>query len=162
MKTLLLMRHAKSSWDTPGLSDQARPLNKRGQRDAPRMGRLLREKGLVPDCILSSTAMRARQTAEAVAEAVGFEGDICFRDELYGAEPEDYVRALGAVSDSCSSALVIGHNPGLEQLLGAITGQMEAIPTAAIARLRLPIEKWSDLGLDATAELVQVWRPESR
>jgi phosphohistidine phosphatase len=161
MKTLLLMRHAKSSWASPGLPDKARPLNKRGKRDAPRMGQLLWEHGLVPECMLSSSATRARQTAEAVAEAAHFDGEIMFLEELYGAELEDYERALRNVPDSCSTSLLISHNPGLEQLLDALTRRTEPMPTGAIAWLRLPLEKWSDFRLEAAAELVQVWRPKS-
>jgi len=76
MKTLLILRHAKSSWKNPGLADHNRPLNKRGKRDAPRVGRLLRDKNLTPDLILSSTAKRALDTAEAAAESSGYEGEI--------------------------------------------------------------------------------------
>jgi phosphohistidine phosphatase len=159
MKTLLLMRHAKSSWDSPGLPDHARPLNRRGQRDAPRMGQLLAEKEMLPDRILSSDAVRARQTAEAVAEALGFRGDIQLLEDLYGAGPDDYPRVLRAIPDRCASVLVISHNPGLEQFLRRATHRIEAMPTAAIAWLELALEKWSDLTLETSAELVQVWRP---
>ena len=159
MKTLLLMRHAKSSWKRSGLTDWERPLNKRGKRDAPRMGNRLWDEDLVPQRILSSSAVRAQQTAEAVAEAAGYDGEILYLDELYGAGPLDHLQALGAVPDEPDPVLVIGHNPGLEDLLELLTEWMEHLPTAAIAHLRLPIERWRDLRGDTAAELVQVWRP---
>lgn len=159
MKTLLLMRHAKSSWKQPGVADRDRPLNKRGRRDAPKMGNLLWEKDLVPQCILSSTALRARQTAEAVAEAAGYDGEILYLDELYGGEPLDYLHALRSVPDELDLVLVIGHNPDLQDVLEVLADQMGNFPTAAIAHLRLSIEHWADLSDDTMTEWVQVWRP---
>jgi len=82
MKTLLVLRHAKSSWDDPALGDHERPLNKRGRRDAPRMGELVREYGLIPDVVISSDAVRARRTAEAVAEAARYAGEILLDPSL--------------------------------------------------------------------------------
>ena len=90
MKTLLILRHAKSDWETPDVADHDRPLNGRGKRDAPRMGRLLRDENLVPDLIISSTAKRARKTAKLVAEASGYEGEIRLAETLYLAGPEAY------------------------------------------------------------------------
>jgi len=159
VKTLLLMRHAKSSWKQPGLTDRERPLNRRGRRDAPKMGHLLRKEDLVPQHILSSTALRARLTAEAVAEASGCDGEILFLDGLYGAEPQDYVDALHLIPDGVDPVLVIGHNPGMEDLLELLTDQRERLPTAAVVYLRLPIERWAHLTHQTEAECVQAWRP---
>ena len=111
------MRHAKSSWKDSHLPDQARPLNKRGQKDAPRMGKLLKESGLIPQRIYSSTAERARQTAVAVAEKLGYGGEIIYLDALYLAEPSAIVDVLKSVPDGIECVLVIGHNPGMEQLV---------------------------------------------
>ncbi|MCA9071607.1 MAG: histidine phosphatase family protein, partial [Planctomycetaceae bacterium] len=94
MKTLFLMRHAKSSWKDESLPDHDRPLNKRGKRDAPRMGQLLLEQGVHPDRWLSSTALRARRTAELLAETLQFAGEIEFRSELYHAEPEQFLSVI--------------------------------------------------------------------
>lgn len=162
MKTLLIMRHAKSSWKEGAQSDEQRPLNKRGQRDAPRMGQLLREAGLVPQVVLSSTAERARQTALAVAEACGFEGEIQFDANLYAAAPEAYLAALHGLPAETQIALVIGHNPGVEALFEELTGEDEHLSTGSIARVELPIENWTDLVAETEARLESLWRPREQ
>lgn len=160
MKTLLLMRHAKSSWKHPELPDAERGLAKRGKKDAPRMGHLLKDKELVPQVILCSSAARARQTAEAVAQACGFKGQADFQESLYLAEPEGYITALHAVPDAVERVLVIGHNPGLEGLLQSLCGRVEALPTSTIAFLSLPLVKWAELSAESEGELVEVMRPK--
>jgi phosphohistidine phosphatase len=159
MKSLLILRHAKSDWGEPGLEDQQRLLNKRGRKAAPKMGRLLREKNLLPELVLSSTAVRARTTAELVAEASGYQGKIELLESLYAAPPEAYIVALSALPDTIRSVMVVGHNPGLEELLQDLTGKYEPLSTAALAYVRLPIESWAELADDAAGELVHVWRP---
>lgn len=159
MKTLLLLRHAKSSWDDPAREDHDRPLKKRGKRDAPRIGRLLAREGLVPDRILSSTAERARATAEAVAEACGFGGSLELSRVLYLAGPDDIVDVVRALPDDGGIVLVVGHNPGLEMLVEALTRRPETLPTAALARIALPIRSWSRLATRTRGELVDLWRP---
>ena len=158
MKTLLILRHAKSSWKQP-VDDHDRPLNKRGKGDAPRMGRILRDAGLLPDRVVSSTARRARKTAEKVAQHAGFEGRIDLSPDLYLAGPDAYRRLLREVSDDVGCVLVVGHNPGLEMLLEAATGSSETLPTAALAHVRLPIDAWRDFDLNREGELIEVWRP---
>ena len=112
MKTLLLVRHAKSSWDHPGVDDHDRPLNARGRRDAPEMGRRLAERGLVPDRILSSTALRARTTAQLIAEGLGFDVDRIILDErLYAASADEVLRVIGEIDGDVGTAMVVGHNP---------------------------------------------------
>lgn len=156
MKTLLLMRHAKSSWKHPELPDFERGLAKRGKKDAPLMGGLLKDKELVPQMILCSTAVRSRQTAEAVVETSGFKGELAFQEGLYLAEPEAYLAAVRALPDELERVLVIGHNPGLEGLLQQMTGQIEALPTSTIAYLSLPVQRWAEA---AGGELVEILRP---
>ena len=159
MKTLLLMRHAKSSWDDPQMADQNRPLNKRGKRDAPRMGRLIREEGLLPDIILSSTALRARMTAEAIIDQSAYQGETIYLDELYMAEPEAYLNAIRGLPEECESALLIGHNPGMETLVEKLSGKPRAIPTATLAYFALPIQLWQDLNEETKGKIVYLWRP---
>jgi phosphohistidine phosphatase len=153
MKSLLLMRHAKSSWKRAELSDVERPLNKRGQRDAPRMGRWLRQRDLVPDWIVTSSARRARETADAVAEASGFDGEIQVQPSLYLGAPEHYLQALAAVPRAALRVLALGHNPGLEELVEDFTGEAHTMPTGAIAVLRLPVEAWSEVSESTVAKL---------
>lgn len=161
MKTLLILRHAKSSWDDPALADHDRPLNKRGKRDAPRMGQLLRDQGLTPDLVISSSAKRAAKTAQAVAEASGYEGEILLRDELYAAEPEAYIGVLKRLGEAHESVLVVGHNPGLEELVDLLTGESLHLPTAALAQVSLPVEEWTDLSDETRGKLVGSWNPKS-
>ncbi len=159
MKTLLLMRHAKSSWKDHDLEDHLRPLNKRGKKDAPMMGLLLREKELVPQEILSSTAERARQTADAVVETSGYTGNIQYLESFYLGEPENYLDVLRFLPDEIERIMIIGHNPGLEGLLQILTGGMEPLSTAAIAYAVLPIKHWSELSDATEGDLIELWRP---
>jgi phosphohistidine phosphatase len=153
------MRHAKSSWKDPELSDIERPLNKRGKKDAPYMGEMLKEKELVPQIILSSTAVRARQTAELVAAACDFTGDILYLDPFYLAEPGAYLSGLATLSNDMERVMVIGHNPGLEGLLQILSGRIEALPTGTIAYLSLPVVSWHDLQNDTEGELLELLLP---
>jgi phosphohistidine phosphatase len=159
MKLLSILRHAKSSWRDSSLDDHDRPLNKRGLRDAPRMGELIREKGLAPDAILSSTALRARDTALTVAAATGFPDEVRFTRSLYGAGPDAYLEALSALPDDLEHALVVGHNPGLEELVARVVGAPHTMPTASLAVVELPIESWRELDSLQQGKLRALWRP---
>jgi len=161
MKRFFILRHAKSSWKDTGISDHSRPLNKRGRKAAPRMGQLIFEQDLVPDLIMSSTAVRARETAEFVAEASGYEGEIIYREDFYHAWPNDYVDALRNLSDDIDLVMFVGHNPGMELLLEMLTGAVEHFPTAALALIRLPIDQWSMLNDETEGELLEFWIPRS-
>lgn len=159
MKTLLLLRHAKSSWDNPGVTDHDRPLNQRGEHAAPDVGRLLREQNLIPERILSSTALRARQTAEIVAQYCGYTDEIALLEDLYQADPSDHIAVLQQQRDEWNRILLVAHNPGLEELLTLLTEQHESLPTAALVHLQLPIEEWRLLADSTRGQLVKVWRP---
>ena len=161
MKTLLILRHAKSSWKDASLADHDRPLNKRGKRDAPRMGKLLREQNLVPDRIISSTAKRARNTATAVAKACHCEDRVELTQEFYHAGPGAYLDVLQNVPDDNQRVMVVGHNPGMEGLVAHLTGRMETMPTAALARVALSIEKWTELDYEVQGELLDLWYPKA-
>jgi phosphohistidine phosphatase len=159
MKTLLVLRHAKSSWKEPWLADHDRPLKKRGKQDAPRMGVLIRDEGLVPDIILSSTAKRAQITARVVAENCGYDGELELTRELYLADAEMYIETLRELPPEVETAMVVGHNPGLESLVEDLTGEWARMPTAALAQIALPIDSWDELDLDDQGKLVSLWRP---
>lgn len=160
MKTLLILRHAKSDWSDPALADHDRPLNARGKRDAPRMGELLRQQQLTPEVILTSTARRARKTAELVAEEAGFDGEVRQVEDLYAAPPGAYLKACAALADEIETAMVVGHNPGLEELLELLTGERLPLPTAALAQVELPIGQWTALRKPVRGRLVNLWRPK--
>ena len=159
MKTLILMRHAKSSWKEPELTDHERPLNKRGEKDAPRMGRLLKEKKLLPDHIYSSTAVRARQTVAGVGDKGGYKHEVDYVDNLYMAEPSAIIDVLKGASDDFKSILVVGHNPGMEGLVQILSRKVESLPTGAIARIALPIDHWQELTVTTEGKLKSVFRP---
>lgn len=159
MKYLLLLRHAKSSWNDQSLPDYQRPLNERGKKDAPRVGELLRKKQLHPGLVLSSSAKRASKTAKKVIEASGLEVELRLLDELYLAAPDAYVGQLEKLPDELSCVLVVGHNPGIEELLLGLTGQHQHFPTAALAHVELPADRWSDIALDRTSRLLWLWTP---
>jgi phosphohistidine phosphatase len=143
MKRLLLMRHAKSSWDAEGLADFERPLNARGLRDAPLVGGHLRARKFRPDLILSSPAERARKTAALVAEAAGFEAARLRHDErIYEASAARLVEVVSQIEEDAESVMLVGHNPGMEQLLQLLTGETRRMTTAAVALVTLDIEKW--------------------
>src|SRR6266545_2343824 len=115
MKTLLVLRHAKSSWEQPSLDDHTRPLNARGERDAPRMGRLVRAEHLAPDLMISSDAARARATAEAMAEAARYSGTIRLEPRLYHASASEIIDVLRTeIDEDVATVMIVGHNPGLE------------------------------------------------
>jgi phosphohistidine phosphatase len=160
MKTLLLMRHAKSSWKHPENPDHERPLNKRGKKDAPLMGNLIKDKELIPQYILSSTACRAVETAEMVVKSSGFNGKVDYLDSFYMAEPNVYLDGLQTLPDEIERVMIIGHNPGLEGLLQILSGRVESLPTSSIAHIVLPINQWKDLNLDTEGELVENISPE--
>lgn len=159
MKTLLILRHAKSSWKHPELADHERPLNKRGKKDAPYVGQVLLDRELVPQRILSSTAVRSRQTAEAVVEACHYAGTVDYLDALYMAEPQAILAALRSLPDEVERVMVIGHNPGLEGMVQMLSGQIIALPTAALAHLFLPVQTWQGLTLETGGELVELYLP---
>ncbi|MEE3368832.1 MAG: histidine phosphatase family protein [Planctomycetota bacterium] len=161
MKTLLILRHAKSSWDLAGQADHERPLNPRGQRAAPRMGTLLRDEQLVPDHIISSTACRARQTVEALVSSSGFCGITQWENALYLAPPDVYRTFLQQLSTDPQRVLVVGHNPGLEDLILQLTGRHETMPTAALAQVTLPIDSWEELNFLQNGELTSHWQPRN-
>jgi phosphohistidine phosphatase len=158
MRTLYLLRHAKSSWDDRAIADFDRPLNDRGRRAAPFMGELIRKRGLVPQAIVSSPALRARETAEAAAAAAGYSGVILFDASVYEASPNDLRKIIAGFDNSWSAAMLVGHNPGMEGIVYYLTGHVEPMPTAALAIIELEIDKWAELD-EGMGRLDTVIRP---
>jgi phosphohistidine phosphatase len=160
MRTLLLLRHAKSRWDREGISDHDRPLKKRGKRDACRVGWLLVQQDCVPQLIVSSTAKRARGTAKRVARACNYAGEITLDHALYQAGPTGYLRMLQCMDDRYHRIMVVGHNPGIELLLEVLTGVSEAFRPAGLAAIELPINAWDEIQEFVGGELVGLWGPD--
>ncbi len=160
MKTILILRHAKSSWDNLSIADHDRPLNKRGKRDAPRMGQLIRDEEILPDLIISSTAKRAAATAKAVAHACNYEGEIEYNHSFYHADADTFLDRISSLQGEHKIVMVVSHNPGVEELLEVLTGLWERMPTAALAQVDLSIAKWSELD-EAEGSLKNLWIPKS-
>lgn len=143
MKTLLLMRHAKSSWKDADLRDFERPLNERGRKSAPLMGRLMRRRKLQPELVVSSPAERARQTAALVVESAAIKSPVRYDERIYEASAAQLLEVVSQSDEAAETVLFVGHNPGMEELIEALTGAQERMPTAALACVTLDVEKWS-------------------
>ena len=159
MKTLLLMRHGKSSWDNIDLSDHERPLKKRGKRDARRMGDVIISEDLIPDIVLSSTANRAKSTAYLVSESFDLESDIQLHPSLYHGSLSDYFDLISSLDDFVKIVMIIGHNPDLEEILLELTDINESLPTSALAQIEFDIDHWSELNNGIQGTLVGFWYP---
>jgi phosphohistidine phosphatase len=146
MKTLVLVRHAKSAWGDPTLSDHDRPLNDRGRRDAPEMGRRIRERGIAPDAILTSTAVRARSTAEAIADQLGVaDGTLTLDERLYGSSPDTILDVVAELDDEFTTAVVVAHDPGMSDLAHRLSGEIDHMPTCGVAEFRFAAWSWSEI-----------------
>lgn len=146
-RVLTLIRHAKSSWDEGGLSDFDRPLNERGQRDAPEMARRLAERNEYPDHFMASSARRARETALVLAQGVGFpEADIHFERGLYLADTSRLLNAIQRLPDRAREVWLVGHNPDLTDLANRLAGpHTDNLPTCAVFRMEFEGISWRDV-----------------
>lgn len=146
MKTLILVRHAKSSWAEAGLSDFDRPLNERGKRDAPEMARRIAERGLNIDLLLSSTAKRARKTASIFAETLSIDPSrLQLIQELYLASTHDFVRAIESIDDQYHSVIIFSHNPGITEFANSLTSvRIDDMPTCAVYALNSHSPSWKN------------------
>jgi len=159
MKTLYILRHAKSSWNNTGLSDFERPLNERGFDDAPMMGGVMKKNKFQPDLILSSPAKRAVQTATIIRKSADISGEIQFDKRIYEASPKRLLEVIAEQNAGSESILLVGHNPGLEGLVEFLTGESPPMPTAAVAVIDLNIEQWSEI-TSTTGTLRTLIRPK--
>jgi phosphohistidine phosphatase len=163
MKTLCLLRHAKSDWDNPALSDHDRPLNKRGRKAARRMARLIQDEQVDIDHVLCSTAVRTQETWARMQDEWADKPEatpvVVHERGLYLCEVDDIPPLIRRMPADCRSLLVIGHNPGMEEMLAALTGQPERFPTAALAVLHVEIDDWGEFSLDCPSRLKHLWRP---
>ena len=154
MKKIILIRHAKSSWDNPWLGDHDRPLADRGKKDAPKMAKRLKKRGIHPDLIISSTALRAAETAKITAKELGYpEDEIFWEKNLFHASPHTILKYIHMQKDSKNTILVFGHNPGFNDLVIFLGGNIENLPTCGQFGFKLKSEKWADL----KPETAEVW-----
>ena len=151
MKRLYLLRHAKSSWDHPGITDFERRLNSRGERDAPRMGRFLKARFAGIDRVFSSPARRARDTIAAVAAAAGYsDSGILFDDRLYVADTDSVLAIIRAFDNVWSDVMIVGHNPTITELGEGLTGEtIGNVPTCGVMQIHLGATDWSAAGADS-------------
>ena len=159
MKTIYLLRHAKSSWEDASLSDFERPLNERGLNTAPYMGEVIARRGFIPDLVVTSPANRAAKTAVIVKEAAGFNAEIRYEDRIYEASPNTLRQVASETDDAFGSVLMVGHNPGMEGFIRFLSGRTEPMPTAALAAIKLKIDSWSDIDADC-GKIIEVIRPK--
>ena len=146
MKTLLIMRHAKSAYPPEISDDFDRPLNKRGRADLPRIARLLAAYGPRPEVVLASAARRAHQTATGLVESLGLPARVLHLDDaLYLSSPSTLTQAAAGLPDSAQTGLIIAHNPGLEEWIGDLTGARISLPTAGLAAVELSIHSWEEI-----------------
>ncbi len=160
MKTLFLIRHAKSSWDDPSLDDIERPLNARGLRDAPEMGRRLAERQVKPDVLISSPAVRALSTARIIAQALNYNVDQIIVDKrLYEATPKRLLKVIREQGAAPRCVMIFGHNPELTEFAQNFVPTLQHMPTCAVVQLDFDLESWADLG---DAQPVSVWFSKPR
>ena len=148
MKVLTLVRHAKSSWKNAYLADIDRPLNKRGKRDAPMMGRRLAQQGYYTDVMVSSPAVRALATAEAIAVEIEYPWEEIVVDQrLYGADVTDWLEVIHTLDNAWERVMCIGHNPGMTDLVDYLAPyQVDNVPTCGIVELKLDVDRWALVG----------------
>ena len=159
MKTLFLLRHAKSSWKDQSLPDFERPLNRRGKEAAERIGRYLKKHELiVPELVLSSPAVRARETIERVARAAKWTPEILFDQRIYEAGGLRLLEVVSQIENERKTALLVGHNPGIEELLMLLTGEAKRVPTGTFMQIDLKSSKWTNAA-DKRAKLAWLVKP---
>ena len=144
MKTLTIVRHAKSSWDHPGLNDRERPLNKRGEHDAPLMGQRVLEHGIRPSLIISSPATRAWATARIIAAAISYPLEFLQREKaLYHASVDTLLNVIVAQDTGFNSLMIVGHNPGLTDFANYLSpGLTNNLPTAGVVSVEFDRDDW--------------------
>ncbi len=160
-RTLFLVRHAKSSWDDPDLADHARPLNKRGKRDAAAMAQRLAHRSSRPELIVTSPATRARRTAEAMAAAFGFEPESLVVDpRIYDATVTPLLEVIRSLDDRHARVMLVGHHPGLTDIVNALTNaQVAKMPTCSVAEVRSQVPSWTDVR-EGGAVLIELLTPK--
>ncbi|MGB5866594.1 MAG: histidine phosphatase family protein [Arcobacteraceae bacterium] len=145
MKKLVIIRHAKSDWEDSSLDDFDRPLNTRGEENAPFMGKFLKEKSLLPDLIMSSPALRAISTAEIIAKEVGYTNEIMQNQYIYEAYVNTLQDIVSYIPDTNDVVFLVGHNPGVSALAYMLCDLKESIPTSATVEIDFDCDSWMNV-----------------
>ena len=145
MRTLYLLRHAKSSWKDDSLRDFDRPLKGRGREAAEQIGKVLGEEKLNAPLVISSPAVRARETTQIVLQSSGLDMEPRFDERIYEADVPALLEVVSSIPDSAGTAMLVGHNPGFENLLSYLTGDDRHMPTCALARIDFDAGSWTDI-----------------
>ena len=148
MRTLYLLRHAKSSWKDVTLPDFDRPLKDRGRKAAKRIGKYLTREKLSDPLVLCSPAMRTRETAEIVLKHAHLRVEVRYEERIYEASLRDLLLVVSEIPDDKQVVIMIGHNPGFEELLAYLTGEGRRMPTAALVKIKFDVESWTDIKED--------------
>jgi phosphohistidine phosphatase len=155
MRTLYLLRHAKSSWADESMRDFDRPLANRGREACATIGEFIKEKGIEFDLVLVSTAVRTRETIELVKERAGFRSEVRYDERIYEATTSQLLEVMSQVDDDRESVLLVGHNPGIEDLLALLTGQHVQVTTATFTKININAPSWSaNLGHNGTLDWI--------
>ena len=161
MKTLLLLRHAKAENAAPGLTDLSRALNERGRQEAHAIGTFIKKQSLKFDLVLCSTAARARETAELVLVASELTANARYDQNIYEAGPQRLLEVISEIDENTNTVLLVGHNPGMEELLQLLTDHNEQMGTGTLAKIELNADEWSKV-LDGKASLDWIVKPTER
>jgi phosphohistidine phosphatase len=145
MKTLLLLRHAKSSWKDSALQDFDRPLNEHGKKAAEMIGRFIRDKQIAPDLLLSSPAIRARETIERVIKTAKLRSELRYDERIYEASPLRLLEVVSQIEAERKIVVLVGHNPGMEELLKLLTHRVEHMATGTLAKIDFKAAGWDNL-----------------
>jgi phosphohistidine phosphatase len=160
MRTLYLLRHAKSSWKDETLRDFDRPLKGRGRKAAEQMGQVMAEEKLKSPLVISSPAVRARETTELVLESAGLKIKPRFEERIYEADVRTLLAVVQSMPDSSNTAIMVGHNPGFENLMSYLTGDNRHMPTCALAKIEFDVASWSEVSEEETGRLEMFVTPK--
>ncbi len=153
MKSLLLLRHAKTSKKDAPISDEMRPLSDSGKHDVYQMGQFLKNTKLFPSLIISSSAKRAKDTSNLLAESIGYNKEVHLSELLYETSAQDYLNVISEISNNINIVLIVGHNPILENFVELITNNLIIMENCSLVHIVLPITRWIEIKTNPKGKL---------
>lgn len=161
-KILLILRHAKSGWKNKKVDDHDRPLNKRGKKEAVKMGEHLKNMNLMPDTIITSSALRAIETTTLLCRQSGYNGLVEVNFSFYEGNTTTYIQSISNSREDKDRLLIVGHNPTLEQLISLLTNKTVRLPTCTLVQIKLNVPNWNKIihHSGSKPEIVNIWRPK--